>query len=140
MSDTSTPRKVSLELLEEIAAAFNSRDCDRIASYFTEDATFLTSGGTSPEGTRVSGKQAIRDYLAARFERIPDMRWEKLYEYVAGDDKAVSVWRVKGVSEDGTLRAILFSFPHISATVWNRRPRLKKRSGSRYFIPEHSEP
>ena len=102
MSDTSTPRKVSLELLEEIAAAFNSRDCDRIASYFTEDATFLTSGGTSPEGTRVSGKQAIRDFLAARFERIPDMRWEKLYEYVAGDDKAVSVWRVKGVSEDGT--------------------------------------
>lgn len=102
-TDTSTPRQVTLELLEEIAAAFNSRDCDRIGSYFTEDATFLTSAGTEPEGTRITGRQAITDYLAARFERIPDMRWEKLYEYVAGDDKAVSVWRVKGAAEDGTL-------------------------------------
>jgi len=99
---TDTQGTVTLELLEAIAASFNSRDADRIAAHFTEDATFLTASGTEPEGTRISGRQAIRDFLAARFERIPDMRWEKLYEYVSGPDRAVSVWRVKGQAADAT--------------------------------------
>jgi ketosteroid isomerase-like protein len=41
--------------------------------------------------------------LADRFLRIPDMRWESLYAYATGSSRAVSVWRVKGKSVEGTV-------------------------------------
>ena len=94
---------VTEELLRDIAAAFNSRDADRIASYFAEDAVFLMASGPEPEGRRITGRDQIRQVLAERFGRIPDMRWEPMYEYIAGDNRAVSVWRVKGRSSDGTV-------------------------------------
>src|SRR5579862_973370 len=95
-------RKVTAQLIHEISAAFNSRDADRIVSYFTEDCTFFMASGPEPVGRTVHGKAAVRKVLADRFKVIPDMRWDHLYEYVCGD-RAVSVWRVRGKSKDGTL-------------------------------------
>jgi len=94
--------QVTYELLAEINDAFNSRDADRIAGLFQEDAVFHMASGPEPEGRTVRGREAIRKVLADRFEVIPDMRWEHISEYIAGN-RAVTVWRVKGNALDGTV-------------------------------------
>ena len=88
------------ELMKAINAAFNARDVDRIVSFFAEDATFLMARGPEPSGRRVHGKEAIRKVLADRFKVIPDMRWDHIDHFVAGN-RAVSVWMVTGTSADG---------------------------------------
>jgi ketosteroid isomerase-like protein len=96
----STPRKVTNELILEISAAFNSRDVDRIMSYFTEDCTFYMASGPEPVGRTVHGKAAVHKVLSDRFKVIPDMSWHHRYEYTCGNH-AVSVWTVTGKSKDG---------------------------------------
>jgi len=101
-SGESANAQVTHELLGEINDAFNSRDADRIASYFQEDAVFRMASGPEPEGRTIRGREAIRKVLADRFDVIPDMRWTHISEYVAGN-RAVTVWRVKGNANDGTV-------------------------------------
>ncbi|MSO77931.1 MAG: nuclear transport factor 2 family protein [Alphaproteobacteria bacterium] len=91
---------VTLALLADVSAAFNSRDADRIVSYFTDDCTFFMARGTEPCGTRVHGKAAVGKVLADRFKVIPDMSWTDHKRWVAGN-RAVSQWTVKGKSADG---------------------------------------
>ena len=93
-------KEVTKELIAEIVAAFNSRDADRIVSYFTDDCTFYMASGPEPVGRTIQGKAALRKVLADRFKAIPDMRWEHKYDYVCGH-RAVSVWTVKGKANDG---------------------------------------
>lgn len=99
---SSSTRKVNQDLILEIAAAFNSRDADRIISCFADDCTFYMASGPEPVGRAVRGKTAVRKVLAERFKVITDMRWDHQYEYVCGN-RAVSVWTVKGTSKDGTV-------------------------------------
>src|SRR5262249_39186094 len=87
-------------LMKEINAAFNSRDVDRIMTFFAEDATFLMARGPEPDGRRVRGKAAIRKVLADRFKVITDMRWDHIDAFICGD-RAVSVWMVTGTGTDG---------------------------------------
>src|SRR5215471_13159073 len=88
------------ELMKEINAAFNSRDVDRIMSFFAEDCTFLMARGPEPEGRRVHGKAAVRKVLADRFRVITDMRWNHVDSFVTGP-RAVTVWMVTGTGSDG---------------------------------------
>jgi len=91
---------VTLELMKAISAAFNSRDVDRIVSFFAKDGVFCLSRGPEPVGRTLAGKPAIRKALADRFTQIPDMRWEN-EEYILADDRAISVWTVRGKGADG---------------------------------------
>lgn len=93
---------VSMDLLNEIHDAFNSRDADRIAAYFADDAVFYMASGPEPVGRAVRGRAAIRKVLADRFLVIPDMRWDTEYGYTTGN-RAVTVWRVRGHADDGTV-------------------------------------
>ncbi len=93
---------VTIEHMEAIMAAFNSRDADRIVSYFAEDCTFYMASGPEVAGRAVRGREALRKVLADRFVLIPDMRWVPAYDHVYGRH-AVSVWTVQGVSQDGTV-------------------------------------
>ena len=90
----------TLELMKAISAAFNSRDVDRIVSFFAEDATFYLARGPEPVGRTLAGKAAIRKALADRFKVIPDMRWDHK-EYIFAGDRAISVWTVRGKGADG---------------------------------------
>ena len=90
----------SIPLLLQINEAFNSRDVDRILSFFADDATFLMARGPEPCGRRVQGKAAIGRVLAERFKVIADMRWDHIDHFVTGD-RAVSVWTVTGRGADG---------------------------------------
>jgi ketosteroid isomerase-like protein len=87
-------------LLADINAAFNSRDVDRIMSFFADDCTFLMARGPEPDGRRVRGKAAVRQVLADRFAVIADMRWDHVEQIIAGS-RAVTVWMVTGRSADG---------------------------------------
>ena len=92
---------VTPELMRSISAAFNSRDVDRIADCFTDDAVFCLARGPEPVGRTLRGKTVIRDALAARFKQIPDMRWENEEYVLAPPDRAISVWTVRGRGSDG---------------------------------------
>jgi ketosteroid isomerase-like protein len=89
-------------LLADINAAFNSRDVDRIMSFFADDCTFLMARGPEPDGRRVRGKAAVRKVLADRFTVIADMRWDHVEQIIAGS-RAVTVWMVTGRSADGEM-------------------------------------
>ena len=90
----------SIDLLLQINEAFNSRDVDRILSFFADDATFLMARGPEACGRRVQGKAAIGRVLADRFKVITDMRWDHIDHFVTAD-RAVSVWTVTGRGADG---------------------------------------
>jgi taurine dehydrogenase small subunit len=87
-------------LMKQINEAFNSRDVDRIMSFFAEDCTFLMARGPEPEGRRVYGKAAIRKVLGDRFRVITDMRWDHVDSFITGN-RAVTVWMVTGSGVDG---------------------------------------
>ncbi|VWC77232.1 transcriptional regulator [Burkholderia lata] len=89
-------KPVTIELLQDIIAAFNSRDVARIAAHFADDAVFYASRGKDADGAAIRGKETIADYVAKRFDQIPNMSWEPVYDYVADDTRAVSVWIVRG--------------------------------------------
>lgn len=100
---TRAPSPLTLQYLKDIGAAFNSRDVERIASYFHDDCIFWLALGPEFTGRSVAGKEAVRAMLAARFKVIPDMHWARLDEYLAGDSRGVTVWRVTGKSTDGSV-------------------------------------
>jgi ketosteroid isomerase-like protein len=91
---------VTLELMRAISAAFNSRDVERIVDCFAEDGVFCLARGSEPVGRTLKGKAAIRQALGDRFKQIPDMRWEN-EEYILAEDRAISVWTVRGKGADG---------------------------------------
>ena len=95
----------TIELMQAISAAFNSRDVERIVGFFHDDAVFCLARGPEPVGRTLRGKAEIRQALADRFRQIPDMRWDN-EEYVlmgapGSEDRAVSVWTVRGRGADG---------------------------------------
>ena len=61
--------KVTIELIDEINAAFDSRDPDRIASYFAEDGIFATARGPDP------GVIASRDAITYANSWPSDSKW-----------------------------------------------------------------
>lgn len=91
---------VTMGLMREISAAFNSRDVERIVSHFAEDAVFCLARGPEPVGRTLRGKAAIRKALADRFKQIPDMRWDG-QDYILAGDRGVSLWTVRGKGGDG---------------------------------------
>lgn len=91
---------VTMGLMREISAAFNSRDVERIVSHFAEDAVFCLARGPEPVGRTLRGKAAIRKALADRFTQIPDMRWDG-QDYILAGDRGVSLWTVRGKGSDG---------------------------------------
>ena len=93
---------VTLELMKAISAAVNSRDVERIVAFFAEDGVFCLARGPETVGRTLAGKAAIRKALADRFKVIPDMRWEnEQYILAPADNRAISVWIVRGRSADG---------------------------------------
>ena len=93
---------ITLDLMKAISAAFNSRDVDRIVSFFADDGVFCLARGPEAVGRTLAGKAAIRKALADRFKVIPDMRWEN-EDYILAPEanRAISVWTVRGTGADG---------------------------------------
>jgi ketosteroid isomerase-like protein len=89
-----------LRTMQELLAAFNAHDLDRIMEFFADDCVLDTPRGSDPWGTRFEGRAAVRQGLAARFEGLPDVHYGD-DEHWACDGHAVSRWLLTGTSGDG---------------------------------------
>lgn len=85
-----SPHAATVEMLEQVLAAFNRHDLDAIMAFFADDAVLETPRGSDPWGTRFAGKAAVREGLAARFAGIPDVHYSDDRHWISGS---------RGVSE-----------------------------------------
>jgi ketosteroid isomerase-like protein len=89
-----------LAQIRDIAAGFDQHDLDRIMRHFTDDAVFEGPRGQDPWGSRVEGRDAVREAFAARFSGIPDVRYSDDDHFVSGD-RGASEWTLSGTTVDG---------------------------------------
>jgi ketosteroid isomerase-like protein len=89
-----------LDVLREVLEAFNRHDLDAIMACFAEDCVLETPRGPDPWGRRFVGKSEVRRGLAARFEGIPDVRYEGDDHFVSGD-RGLSEWTISGTTVEG---------------------------------------
>lgn len=87
-------------ILEELLAAFNAHDLDRIMGFFAEDCILETPRGEHPWGTRFEGREAVREGLAQRFRGLPDVHYAEDEHWLLGEH-AVSRWLLTGTTTDG---------------------------------------
>ena len=89
-----------LSRLREVLDGFNAHDLDAILAHFAEDCVFEAPRGPDAHGRRFVGLDEVRRGLAARFEGIPDVRYEGHGDFVAGD-RGVSEWTIRGTTTGG---------------------------------------
>ena len=90
----------SSETLKAILNAFNDHDLDRIMEFFADDCSFDMPRGREPWGERFSGKKAVREALASRFQGLPDVHYGDDRHWVSGNF-GVSEWLLTGTTRDG---------------------------------------
>ena len=88
------------DTLKAILNAFNDHDLDAIMEFFADDCSFDMPRGPEPWGERFTGKSAVRQALAARFQGLPDVHYGDDRHWVAGN-LGVSEWLLTGTSRDG---------------------------------------
>jgi ketosteroid isomerase-like protein len=86
--------------LVNVFEAFNHHDADGVAAYMTENSIFDTIGGSDAYGTRIQGRDAIRNAFAAVWAGMPDARWDVIRHTIA-DDRAFSEWVFSGTDAQG---------------------------------------
>jgi ketosteroid isomerase-like protein len=94
------PADGKIATLQAVFDRFNRHDLDTIMSYFADDCVFESPRGPHPWGQRFVGRDEVRKGLAARFEGIPDVRYEHGTHFACGD-RGVSDWTIKGTSRKG---------------------------------------
>jgi steroid delta-isomerase-like uncharacterized protein len=93
---------VTVETLNEIAAAFNRHDLDAIMEFFSDDCSFDFPRGPEPWGQRFIGKAEVRKGLAARFKGIPDVHYGDDIHWISADgNSGVSEWTLTGTTTSG---------------------------------------
>lgn len=95
-----TAHLMSVALLEEFGAAWNSHDLEALLSLVTEDCVFETATGTDIHGTRVVGKQALRIAFPSAWNTWPDARWVDATHFVCAN-RGVSEWTFQGTDRNG---------------------------------------
>lgn len=91
---------ITVDYLREIHDAFNRQDVDAIVAYFADDGVFQLARGPEAHGRRLQGREEIAAFLRARFEAIPDMRWEDYGMTISGN-RAAAEWLVTATLPDG---------------------------------------
>ena len=100
MMPTATAR-VTTEMLQEFADAWNRHDVDALMSFMTDECAFESSAGPDVAGTRHVGRQAVRAAFAEVWSIYPDAHWGGARHFVCGD-RGVSEWTFTGTRADGT--------------------------------------
>lgn len=101
---TST-HEATVTMLEQVLDAFNRHDLDAIMAFFAEDATLEMPRGANPWGSRLVGREAVREGLASRFAGIPDVHYSEDRHFVCGD-RGVSEWLLTGTTTAGQQIAV----------------------------------
>ena len=92
---------ISLEFLDEFAAAWSRHDADGIISMMTSDCVMHLSVGATPHGKRSQGEKELRAAIAEVFAAMPDAKWTDLTHFIAGD-RGVTQWMCRWTRADGT--------------------------------------
>jgi ketosteroid isomerase-like protein len=93
--------------LNELCAAFNAHDLDRIMALFSEDCVLEMPRGSQPWGARHEGKQNVRAALATRFEGLPDVHYGNGEHFVdSTTDTGISKWVLTGTTRDGVRKEV----------------------------------
>mgnify|MGYP003700637271 CR=1 FL=1 len=94
-------RTAAMAALKAFGKAFNRADVDGILAVVTDDFEWrLHEGPDAPDGRVVRGREAVRQALAERAERIESLRFSET-EVMFGDDHAVGRFRATGAYRDG---------------------------------------
>jgi taurine dehydrogenase small subunit len=93
-------REERLASLRAILDGFNAHDIEAILSNFAADCVFEAPRGPEAFGRRFQGIDEVRRGFAARFQAIPDVRYESHGDFVDGD-RGVSEWTISGTTTDG---------------------------------------
>ncbi len=87
-------------LLDEMFAAFNRHDAAGVVATMTPDAVFEAAAGPEVHGLRYSGREAIAQAFAKLFGDLPDVRWDEVQHYPAGDT-VTTTWIMRATRPDG---------------------------------------
>ena len=93
--------KVTTEVLQAFADAWNRHDVDALMSFMTEDCVFESSAGADVCGTRYVGSEAVRAGFAEVWATFPDAQWGNARHFVR-EERGVSEWTFTGTRADGT--------------------------------------
>jgi ketosteroid isomerase-like protein len=93
--------------LNELCAAFNAHDLDRIMALFSDDCVLEMPRGDKPWGARHQGKPDVRAALAGRFEGLPDVHYGNGEHFVdEGAGAGMSKWLLTGTARDGSRKEV----------------------------------
>lgn len=93
-------RDEKLAVIVAITQAFDAHDLDGIMRHFSDDAIFESPRGPEVWGTRLVGREAVREAFAGRFAGIPDVRYRDDAHFVDGD-RGASEWTLFGTTVGG---------------------------------------
>jgi steroid delta-isomerase-like uncharacterized protein len=93
--------RVTIEILQAFADAWNGHDADALMTFMTEDCVFEASAGPDVCGTRYVGRDAVRTGFSEVWAIFPDAHWGGARHFVQGD-RGVSEWTFTGTRTDGT--------------------------------------
>jgi steroid delta-isomerase-like uncharacterized protein len=96
----------TLETIERFNAAFNRHDVPSVMALMTEDCVF-DSTRPAPDGERLVGQEAVRDFWEAFFRRSPQASFDVEEAFAAGD-RAVVRWVYRWIRDGvpGHIRGI----------------------------------
>jgi ketosteroid isomerase-like protein len=100
MSQGTISKQATPQTLRDFTATFNTRDLEAVMTYFTDDAVFDSPRGPDPWGRRFSGKDQVREGLAARFAGLPQLHYGDDEHFVIGD-RGFSSWTLTGTTNEG---------------------------------------
>jgi ketosteroid isomerase-like protein len=87
--------------LNDFFTACNERDLDRLADFFTDDASYLASIGPDDDGTRFMGRAEVRRGLGAFLDGHSELAYTDVEVWVAGG-RGIATWTFAGTTLAGS--------------------------------------
>ena len=93
--------EVTIEFLQDFAAAWTAHDLDKLMSFMHEDCSFKLSAGPDQDGASFVGYENVQAGYAKVLEMFPDGSWGDDSHFVAGD-RGVAEWTFRATGADGS--------------------------------------
>ncbi len=87
----------TLSVVENFNAAFNRHDADEVMEWMTDDCVFENTA-PFPDGTRLEGATAVREFWQRFFTNSPDAYFEA-EEIFATDNRCVVRWVYRKIKD-----------------------------------------
>jgi ketosteroid isomerase-like protein len=84
-------------VVERFNDAFNRHDVNAIMKCMTDDCVFENTR-PSPDGTRITGHDAVRAFWESFFQRSPQAHFDT-EELIAAGDRCIVLWRYSWIRE-----------------------------------------